>query len=448
MNLAAPLAHAEVKAGGKVTATARVGTTGCVDESGAGSMLACPWIDFRDAAVVSPWVEARPSAAVQARGALDLRLHGSTDAATMEAIGDPNQLQPWSLRVRDAWVGTRGEHFDFKIGAQRIAWGVANGISVVDHINPLDLENPTRFDQRLSTLSAMGIAHSGTISATAVLIPFFVPAALPALDVELMAGASDLFSSDGVAVGNLETRAEPPHNGLQDTAVAGQLRWNAPAVDLALSWYHGRDSLPQVAGDVVLIGFQTQSDKVDVGVPLVYPAIDVAGLTARGELPGDLNGWMEAALVLPQATSAQPSRNQLEALVRLGTLDEIPDPYPTTVTQDGAPFPRWILGLDREFGPVRLTGQWLHGFFTERSAEALKDYGLLAIRWGIVPAVRIDVSVATDFDGWLSDAALVWLHADAVEFEVGGAWIEGDETSAFGGLRTASHIRLGASMAF
>jgi len=437
-------AHAdEVDAGATVSATARVGTDGCLS-----TPLDCTWLSFRDAAVFSPWVEANPDDRVQAKARVDFRLHGPTAAARLEEVQDPDQRQPWSLRIRDAWLATKSAHVDARIGAQRVAWGVANGISVVDTINPLDLEDPTRFDRRLSTLSAVMTVHGGALSATAVAVPFFVPAALPSTDVSLMAGAADVFAGDGMNVGTLETRATPPADSLKNTAHALQLRWNPSAVDLALSWYHGRDSLPQVAGDVLLVGYQTQSDKVDVGIPLTYPKIDVAGLTARGELPGSLTGWAEAALVRPERTTAQPSQAQLQSLVQLGTLDEVPSPLPQTVTQDGEPYARWILGADRELGPVRLTTQWLHGFFTERSAADLGDYGLVALSWGITPTVRMDASGASDLDGWLTDVSLTWLHADALELSLGTTQIGGPQASAFGGLKSASGARIRAEMVF
>jgi hypothetical protein len=432
-----------VEAGGTISAVARVGGVGCADGLGA-----CGWVDFRDAAVFSPWVEAKPDTRIQAKARIDLRLHGPTGAARVEEAQDPAQVQPWSLRIRDAWLATRGDHLDLSLGAQRIAWGVANGISVVDTVNPLDLEDPTRFDRRLSTLSAQVTAHSKTLAVTAVAVPFFVPAALPQADVKLMAQETELFTSEGIEVGGLETRGTAPGSTLGNTAGAVQVRWSPPAVDLALSWYHGRDSLPQVAGEVLLVGFQTNSSKVDVGIPLTYPRIDVGGLTARGKLPGEITGWAEVAIVLPERTVAEPSMAQLQSLVQLGTIDEVPSPLPQTVTQDGEPYARWILGLDRELGPVRVTGQWLHGFFTERQASELRDYGLLALRWGLNERVRVDVSGASDLDGWLSDASLTWLHADALELSTGATWIGGPNESAFGGLKAAMGARVRAEMAF
>ena len=143
-----------------------------------------PGLSFNDAAVVSPWVSARPNDQVSARAALDLRLHGPASGHGLEPT---TQQLPWSVRIRDAWVAARSSHTELRLGVQRIAWGEAQGISVVDTINPLNLEDPTLLDQRLSTLAATFTAHTETLSLTAVVVPTFVPAALPAVD-DLMAG--------------------------------------------------------------------------------------------------------------------------------------------------------------------------------------------------------------------------------------------------------------------
>ena len=135
-------------------------------------------------------------------------------------------------------------------------------------------------------------------------------------------------------------------------------------------------------------------------------------------------------------------------MVQLGTLDEVPQPIPQTVTQTGSPFTRWLVGMDREVGPARLTAQWLHGFFTERSADALNHYGLAAVDLGLAPTVRVNLSVASDLDGWLSDTSVSWLVADALEWQVGLTHIQGPDTSAFGGLQSASNARIQALMAF
>ena len=441
-----PAAHASgVEAGAEVTATARVGTHGCMNDPGS-----CEWIDFRDAAVVSPWVSASPNDSVQARAHIDLRLHGPGDGHGLESQVN---TQPWSLRVRDAWVAARGQHTELKIGAQRIAWGVANGVSVVDTINPLNLENPTQFDQRLSLFSGVATAHTETLSLSGIVAPFFVPAALPSADVDLMSTADDLLSSSvpgagDITLGELASRPTAPSDSIKNTTVGVQLRWTPAAGDFALSWHHGRDSLPQVNGDILLVGYQTNTNAIDVGVPLTYPKIDVLGFTARAPLFAELTGWLETAVTFPEATSAAPSLAQLDGLTKLGTIEAVPDPIPITTTQDGAPILKWIIGVERPFGPLRVTGQWMHGFFTERSQADVRDYALLGLRWTITDVVRLDANGASNFDGHLVNLGCTFLHADTVELSFGTTHIDGTESSAFGGLGVASNLYSRATMRF
>lgn len=411
------------------------------------------WLDFRDAAVFSLWASSAPSERVKARGAVDLRLHTLATLDSLEGLSEPQLGQPWSLRVRDAWLRLGAPGRSVQVGVQRIAWGVGYGISLVDHLNPWDLEDPTRFDRRLSTVAAHGIWAPGAFSAEAAWSPFFVPGALPADGASLTAGASDVFDAaafgaEGVEVNALETRLALPAAGIADGGLAARLRWSGARADVAASWYHGRDSLPQVSGEVLLTGFQTDTGRVDVGVPMVYPRLDVAGLTVKGELPAGLSAWGEAAWVWPAATLAAPSEAQLAALLRLGTLSEIPDPIPQTVTQDGAPYLRGLLGVDRFFGPVYLNVQWLHGFPTERQQADLRDYGLLAARWTVRPALRIEASAASDGRGWLAGGQVAWLYDDAAELSLGYSHVGGPEDSALGGLLAVRHARLRAQVVF
>ena len=434
-----------VDGGAQVSATARVGTHGCMS-----TPTDCAWLDFNDAAVVSPWVSARPNDQVSARAALDLRLHGP---ASGHGLSASTKQQPWSLRMRDAWVSSRSEHTDLKVGIQRIAWGEAQGISVVDTINPLNLEDPTRLDQRLSVLAASFTAHTETLAFTAVAVPYFVPAALPAVDVDLMTDGSDLFDDrfigdDTIQLGEVESRPDVPRDGLSDTAVAARLRWTPSFGDFGVSWHAGRDSLPQVAGDVTLIGYQTKANRVDVGVPLAYPRQHTYGLTARSALPADITVWAEAALTMPQRTVAQPRANQLSALANLGIIEDVPDPIPETETQDGEPVTRWVIGLDRPLGPVRVVGQWLHGLFTERKQADLKDYALVGIRWTITPTIRLDGTTATDMDGHLTDVGITILHGDNAEITIATTQIRGSDESTLSGLKAASNVRTQVSMQF
>ena len=430
----------EVEAGAALTTNLRLSPSGY-------------WLDFRDGAVFSPWATARPDSRVRARGSLDFRLHNLSAFDSIEGASSVDGTQPWSLRVRDARISARGEHLSVKLGAQRIAWGVATGISLVDNLNPWDLEDPTRFDRRLSTPGVHAVGSFGVISVEGAWMPFFVAGALPSSGVSLTASSEDVFDAEATGAGDveirdLETRVSMPGGAIWSGGFGGRLRWSASRADMALSWYHGRDTLLQVHGDVLLTGFQTDTNRVDVGVPLIFPVIDVGGVEVKGELFSGLSGWVEGAVVLPSYTAATTSLSQLESLEKLGTIDEIPDPLPTTVTQDGEPYLKWIVGLDRFFGPVYLNVQWLHGFPTERTQADLRDYALLAARWGITPTLRLDLTGASDAAGWLGGGGLTWLYADVIEFSAGGVFIGGEEGSALAGFSGVSHGRFSAGMRF
>ncbi len=436
-------AAAGSRPGGRIATLARVGD--CGD--------GCRLLDFHDAAVIAPWLEAREGP-VTARAAVDLRLHGPTAIGSLADAGDPALVQPWSLRVRDAWLARRGERLDLRLGAARVAWGVADGLSIADNVNPYDLEDPTRFDGRLAVPLASLLLHAGPWSLQGVVAPFFVPAAMPAEDVGFTASAGEVFDAGAagdadIEVGELDTRITLP-DALPAT-LAVRLRWVPAWGDLAASWVHGYDSIPQVDGELVITGFSADNSRVDVGIPIAWPRVDVGALEARGGLGADVTGWGEVALVLPEATAATTSERQLEALVRLGTLDAVPDPLPRTVTQDGRPYVRWNLGLGRPFGPVDLGVQWLHGFPTERQAADLHDYAIASARWSLTPTLRLRGAGAAGWpaeQGWLASADLEWLQADALTLRLGATAAGGPEDGALGALAAVDQVRAGASMRF
>jgi len=426
----------------------RVSLVGCD-----GDPLACPFRDFGDAVVFGPWVEARPGHGLVARGAVDLRLHPTPSSPTLDELGQAAIVQPVSLKLRDAWVGTQGEVLDVFMGARRITWGTALGFSVADELQPYDLEDPTHFDRRLPSPGLSATLHRGPWSLEGAVLPIFTPALLPTGLVDLTAGADELFDGEATGAGDVtlnevELRPTLPPNSLGEVTLGGRLRWTPELADVAVSWVHGRDSLPQVDGEVVLTGFQTDTDRVDVGVPVSYPHRYVGALEFRATPWGEVGLWGELAVVLPDRTTATTSERQLEALAQLGTIEEVPDPLPVTITQDGAPYARWILGTDRALGPVHLVAQWLHGFPTERQASDLSDYGIVGLRWSPSPAIRTGLTGLSDGAGLLVDAEVGTLVRDNLELALGGTYVVGPEGSALRDFRGLGHARLSGELHF
>jgi len=373
--------------------------------------------------------------------------------SSLDDATDPVLLQSSSMRIQDAWVGMRGEILNISLGAERVSWGVADGFSVIDRINPWDLTDPTRFDQRLSVPLALLVLHRGAVQLDVVAVPFFQPAALPAASVDLTASADELFDADAtgagdVDVGTLETRLTMPDGGPEASTVGSRVRLTLPTVDLGLSWTHGPDSMPQVDGDISLVGLQTNQDRVDLAIPMRFPMVDIAGFELRTELPAEITAWAEVALVFPEKTVAKTNEWQLQALLDLGTISEIPDPLPQTVTQDGEPYLRWIGGMARHIGGVYLQAQWLRGFPTERKRSELGDYLLLGARWSVTPTVKLELGGVTDFAAYMTRAEIAWLVADNAELQLGAAWIDGETHSTLGAFQSASHVRSSIKMAF
>ena len=416
----------------------------------------CTWLDLHDAAVGGGFVHLRHQDRAAARFAADLRLHGPSAFEALEDAGDPALSQAVSLKVHDAWVALYDvglDGLDLIAGARKLNWGVASGFHPVDVVNPYDLEDPSTFAERLAIPLLAAEYHRGAVAAEFVVAPWFVPAWLPADGVDLMADGTEVVDAIDVGQGDivirdLESRVLREEDRLAEVAVGGRVSWASPIGDLALSAYRGRDSLPQIAGEVVITGFSTDNTQVDLGIPIAYPRFIQVGGEWLGELPWLMTGWVEAAVVFPEATEATFSRSQLESLERLGTLDEVPEPLPALVTQDGSPYGRWVVGLDRGFGPVYVNLQWLHGFPTERQRADIRDYGVLALRWSARPALALSGQVLSDGRGALGGLRVDGLYADVVEVWANvnyGFAPEGSSLEAFQGL---SHVGVGSRVRF
>ena len=454
--LASAAGAAEADVGGHLGTHLRFALQDCGEAAGD-----CPLLDYGDTAVVGGWARASLNPRSHARLAVDLRLHHAVSAELMDETTDPMAVLGASWRIQEAVIDLRElglEALDLELGVQRVPWGVADGLHVVDRVNPWDLENPLALDARLPVPVARALLHKGSVQLEGVWVPMAWPAVLPRQGVELLPGADEMVGDgsdfgetfDGVSVNEIEARIEPPARSLENMGGAARLAWAATRGDLAASYFHGRDSLPQADGEMIITGFQTSDSRVDVAVPLRYPVVDVVGLEARGELFAELGGWVEAALVFPERTAARASRTQLEALERLGTIDAVPDPIPKVVTQDGEPYPTWVVGLDRGFGRVYLNLQWLHGFPTERQRSELEDYASLAARFTLSDTVVLSLRALGDVRGAgvLGVAELELLHADAAAIVVGGAWVQAVEGSSLYSFRGASQVHSGVNLEF
>ena len=440
----------DVEAGGAIQSNLHLGVLACD-----GLVADCPWLEFQDLVVLSGHLRGEPNESVSY--ALDgrLRLHQSMFAETVADTAFNNELQPFSVDVNEAWVEAgdllaQGIHL--RIGQQRFAWGVAEGVNPVDVVNPYDLANPTRFDQRLGIPAVSVLLTRKQGSLELVYLPLFRPARMPQ-ELDILEDAADLFDFSDVGGGDIvlgeaQDRTQFPDRrlGFQSFALRGALATSA--VDVAVIAYSGRDSLPQAGGEALIVGFGS-SNSVDVGIPVLYPRVQLAGAELRTELPGAIGFFAEGAAILPERTVVTANRAQLQSLERLGTIDEVPDPLPETVIQDGLVYGRWVVGVQRFLGPsVLATAQYIHGLPTERTREEANHYGSLGLQITFTDTLQLQTRSIAGPAGFLVGADLVALHRDQVELTLGGTVMNGPEGSALRQFAGMSNVTLSTKVQF
>jgi hypothetical protein len=364
--------------------------------------------------------------AVEARG-----LPGSL--ATLDDLASPAALGPIGFELVEAYADVYGfllPQLDLRVGRQRIVWGPAERVSVIDNVDPLDLSDPWDFGRRLASDAVRLKAYVSVLTLEAVYVPYFRPALLPA------DGPSAVSLPAGLPASPLALSVAAPGNGLGENATAGaRLSAKLGGWDLAASYLYGRASLPAATQVTVLAPI--------VEVELSYARQHVAGLDAAGELFG-VGIWGEAACYWPDYAVVTDT-----TAVGGGVAEERAEGYA-----------KWVLGLDYTFGGGLYANlQYVHGFYNENGRDALNDYLLLGLEWKLLgDRLKIGpLAVAWEVDD-LGDVAGSWGLAlvpevsfcpvDAVQFTVGLRWLAGKEGTAFGTQEDAGELYFRAVFSF
>jgi hypothetical protein len=235
---------------------------------------------------------------------------------------------------------------DLTVGKQRITWGTADKIGVLDNLNPLDMAqfftfSPEHFfERRPQTALNFEYYFKNREKLQVVLLLQKQIAPLPYGFNALMTQLTPGFTTLSVA------NAWGP-----DTL--GSLNWGARFsatwlnLDWGLSLYRGNQQTPSLSVIAPLSG----------EARFLYPLITVLGLDLAGEAHG-IGFWAELGLYLPTQAEAE-----LRAVVP--TPDGL---VPITLQGDlfQTAFFKYVIGADYHFGGGWYTNvQFLHGFFDE-----------------------------------------------------------------------------------
>ncbi|HIA00320.1 MAG TPA: hypothetical protein EYN66_00120 [Myxococcales bacterium] len=443
-----------------MSSTLQLGMTGCSQPSN------CRFLNFRNTNVVRLAINSSPSSTTELLADISLRNLNFTTIESLEDTGDISKVQPVDIRVNEARVtlfdilDVKG--LDLNVGALRLAWGTADKVSVLDRLNPYNLEDGSGFDKRLSSPALQLGWQLGSVRIELVALPLFMPAILPVDEIDFTA------MGDPQAVLNLTDNAGgdvPPNiqqvetsitkvaNTVENIQAAARIKWQAPAGDFSLLFYRGVESLPQASGAVRLTGFQT-ANRVNLGVPLVYPKVMMAGADFRGPLFDRVSAWAEVAVVFPQAHQLTAAENQLQQLVKLGHLKAVPDPLPVQSTQTDTPFVQGVAGVDINLpGGLYINLQYLRGMATERQANDQHNYALTALRWTLLEGVLVlgangVLELTPEVVGYQAGGYISWLHGDAAKVVLSTVFMGGKKGATLERFENMSHTRLTVALKF
>lgn len=369
-------------------------------------------------------------------------------------LGSPGSSEHFELSAYEGWIKISdflAAGLDLTVGKQRISWGTADKIGVVDNLNPIDFANFLSFDpdyffeRRPQTGINLEYFPGGAFKIQFVWLLQHQVSPLPFGYEGLI---FKFFPMDGVAV----------TKGWDDTAA--ETAWGVRAaarplnIDLGLSYYRGNLSLPYLKS--------VKRTQFTAG-EFYYPRTGIWGLDLAGEA-GGVGYWVEAAYVVPEKVDGSLAF----PVVTPGGVAIHEKTFP--LFKDG--YWKYVVGADYNFGGgFSANIQFLHGFFDEvdYSAEAETALGFRPGMFFGEPddyiLGRLEYKFARDavkltagglYEHTANGAALVLMPemefriADAFNLVCGAfAAVSGDrEKTKFGSFRDDGQIYIGFKLDF
>ncbi len=142
---------------------------------------------------------------------------------------------------------------DLKLGLQQVVWGQADGLRVLDVINPLDYREfilEDFLDSRRPLWLARADVAMGAGSLQLIWVPYFAPARLPGAENEFGLGSSfglGLISAAQTGLPPFSTRVEPtrrPAYQLKSSQAGARYSRSLGAWDVTANYFYGWEDTP------------------------------------------------------------------------------------------------------------------------------------------------------------------------------------------------------------
>jgi len=370
---------------------------------------------------------------------------GFTDAVVnADNPFDYEDLLPLEILLLEAYADLYGfphSSMDVRAGRQRIVWGTAEQVSVIDNLNPSDMEDFWDFGRRLPSEALKISWYTRLFTLEGVYLLLFRPAVLPEQMFERMQSAVPDLSAPLVLTSLLMDYTLPCADPWDNTTMGARLSLSLLGWDLGLSYIFGRQDFPAPA--TITGSFDGGAPNVEIDIDNSYPRRHIAGLDLAGELFG-LGLWAEGALYFPDHT----------------VVTDMTEVGGGVTEEDAELYFKACAGLDYTFafGPY-LNLQYVHGLAFENSREELQDYLLAAIEWEVLNgflkigplAVALEVDDPKELaNSWalVVNPELSLKPFDSAEISAGLRWIQGKEGTTFGLNKEASEIYLQGTLSF
>ena len=192
--------------------------------------------------------EAKPTDRIRLYGEGWLRAWGFPTLSGLNDLSSHEKLMPFIGELREAYVDLYGfvfDDLDLRAGRQRIAWGTAEKVSVIDNLNPDDLEDRWDFGRHLASDALKLTYYLDILTIEAVYIPIFRPARFPEDISSLMPGSIPPLPPPAF-LNSLTTllTAPPPTDPLQNATLGSRLAIYLFGWDISLSYIYGRNDFP------------------------------------------------------------------------------------------------------------------------------------------------------------------------------------------------------------
>lgn len=301
-------------------------------------------------------------------------LFGLRDFPEAGELASSGKAEPFELSLFEAYV--KVNHFllknlDLTVGKQRIQWGTADKLNVVDNLNPVDLANFLTFDPdyylERRPQTAFNLEYYPFKDSKLQLVWLVNRQYSP-----LPAGFSEMLARNLGPIPDPQITVYHEGSSLKKTNFGARFSTVLQNVDLGVSYYSGNYSLPYV--DYVAFSYPGTGS---TAVHFSYPGKKVIGLDLSSEFKS-IGWWAEAALVLPEEVTAM----YYSFIYANGEYLPVYLNFPLMEKK----YWQWVVGLDYTFSlfnGLYLNVQYLRGLFDEAkfSQQARNYFGLRQGMW-------------------------------------------------------------------